>query len=249
MRLAGSVVLVTGASSGIGRCVAADLAGAGATVIVTGRDPARLRAVSRETGVPGVLADLSRPGAGARLAERVLERWGRVDALVCNAGVGWAGDVAGMPESVLDRLLQVNLRAPIDMTRVLLPGMREQGGHLLYVTSIAGRLGVAGEAVYAATKAALDVFAHSLRLELRGRPVRVSTVVPGVVDTEFFDRRGRAYERRIPRPMPPGRAAAAVVRALRHDRAEAYLPGWLRLPVAVRALLPAVYDAMAGRFG
>jgi len=115
-----------------------------------------------------------------------------VDVLVNNAGIGWAGPFAGMPDAVADELVAVNLRAPIELTRALLPGMCRRSGHLVYVTSIAGRVGVAGESVYAASKAGLDVFAESLRLELAGQAVAVSVVVPAVVDTGFCPPAGQA---------------------------------------------------------
>jgi len=116
-------------------------------------------------------------------------------------------------------------------------------------TPASGRLGVRDEAVYASAKAGLDVFAESLRLELAGTGVGVTVVVPGVVDTPFFARRGRPYRRRYPRPLPVARVADAILAAIEADRPEVYLPAWLRLPVAVRALYPAGYRRLTGRFG
>jgi short-subunit dehydrogenase len=249
MRLTGAVVLVTGASSGIGGAVVRRLAAAGSRVLAAGRDPVRLNDLADATGATALVTDLAKPGSGKELAERALARYARVDVLVNNAGVGWAGPFAGMADSIADELLAVNLRAPIELTRTLLPGMCHRGGHVVFVGSIAGRLGVAQEAVYAASKAGLDVFAQSLRLEMAGRGVAVSVVVPGVVDTPFFVRRGRPYRRSRPRPLPPERVAAALVSAIARNRCEVYVPGWLRAPVAVRGLLPAVYRRLAGRFG
>ncbi|MGW5670069.1 SDR family NAD(P)-dependent oxidoreductase [Micromonospora sp. NPDC003776] len=249
MRLTGAVVLVTGASSGIGAALVRRLAGAGCLVLAAGRHPERLARLAAETGATALLADLAQPGAGRQLAERAVARHGRVDVLVNNAGTGWAGQLAGMSEATAAELLTVNLRAPIELTRALLPGMSRHGGHLVFVGSIAGRLGVAEEAVYAASKAGLDTFAESLRLELAGRPVRVSVIVPGVVNTPFFVRRGRPYHRSRPRPVSADRVAVAVTTAISRDRAEVYVPGWLRLPVAVRGLLPAAYRRLATRFG
>lgn len=249
MRLTGAVVLVTGASSGIGAAVVRRLAGAGSQVVAAGRDADRLARLAAETGATTIVSDLGRPHAGRELAEQALARHTRVDVLVNNAGVGWAGPFGGMADALADELLAVNLRAPIELTRALLPGMCHRGGHLVFVGSIAGRLGVNGESVYAATKAGLDTFAQSLRMELAGRRVGVSTVVPGVVDTPFFVRRGQPYRRRRPCPVPPERVADALVDAIVRDRAEVYVPGWLRLPVAVRGLLPGLYRRLATRFG
>jgi short-subunit dehydrogenase len=245
VRIAGSVALVTGASSGIGREVARRLAAAGARVLAHGRNAAALA----DLDATPLIADLAEPGAGGRLAEVALAAAGRVDIVVANAGLGWAGPFAEMPPEIAARLLAVNLAAPIDLTRALLPQFGDRPGYLIYVTSIAGRMGVAGEAVYAATKAGLDGFAESLRFELHDRPVRIGVVVPGVVDTAFFDRRGHPYDRGRPRPIPAGRVAGRVVGMISTGGAESYTPGWLRLPVAVRGALPGVYRRLGARFG
>jgi short-subunit dehydrogenase len=244
------VALVTGASAGLGRAIALALARRGVLVVAHGRDESRLAEVARRTGGIAIGADLADPAQVRRLAGEALERAGRVDVLVHNAGVGWAGSLTDMDDGSADHLLAVNLAAPITLTRSLLPPMLARGtGHLLFVTSIAGRLGVAGEAVYAATKAGVDAFAESLRLELRGTGVTVGVLVPGVVDTTFFERRGTPYRRRRPRPLPPERVAEAAMRGVAGGSADIQVPRWLRLPVVVKAAAPGVYRSLAGRFG
>jgi short-subunit dehydrogenase len=246
MRIQGAVALVTGASSGIGWAAARRLAEAGAQVVAHGRDGARLAELSRLTGASVVTGDLSDPASAAAIAKQA----GTVDILVSNAGIGWAGAFLDMPGDEVARLVAVNLTGPIELTRALLPGMLARGrGHLMFVTSIAGRMGVGGEAVYSATKAGLDAFAESLRFELTGTAVQVSVLVPGVVDTAFFDRRGRPYERRRPRPLPAEMVADTLVKGIAADRPELYAPRWLRLPVAVRGTMPGVYRKLAARFG
>jgi short-subunit dehydrogenase len=250
MRIRGAVALVTGASSGLGRATADQLARAGARVIVHGRDVAALAEVADRTGGVALPADLALAGEAERLAGAAVAVHGRLDIVVSNAGQGWAGSFAEMPEADLDRLLAVNLAAPVRLTRAVLPAMlADRHGYLAFVGSIAGRTGVAGESLYAATKAGLDTFAESLRLELRGCGIGVGVLVPGVVDTPFFLRRGREYQRRSPRPRPAEEVARALVRMIADGRAEAYAPRWLRLPVAVRGALPGVYRGLAGRFG
>jgi short-subunit dehydrogenase len=250
MRIRDAAVLVTGASSGLGRAAAEQLAAAGALVIAHGRETAALAEVAASTGGTALPADLSVPGEAQRLAEAALAVHGRLDIVVNNAGQGWAGPFTGMPAADLERLIAVNLSAPVALTRAVLPAMLGAGtGYLAFVGSIAGRTGVAGESVYAATKAGLDTFAESLRFELRRTGIGVGVLVPGVVDTAFFERRGRGYQRRSPRPRPAGEVAAALVRMIAGDRAEAYAPRWLRLPVAVRGALPGTYRGLAGRFG
>jgi short-subunit dehydrogenase len=250
MRIRDNVVLVTGASSGIGWATAVRLARAGARVVAHGRDKSRLAALADLVGAVPVTGELADPAQVARLAGDAIEAAGRVDIVVHNAGAGWAGPFDRMPGSDIERLIAVNLAAPIELTRAFLPPMRARGdGYLMFVTSIAGRVGVAGEAVYAATKAGLDAFAESLRLELRGSGVRVGVLAPGVVETAFFERRGQRYARSRPRPMPADRVAQALVRTIATGRDERYVPGWLRLPVAVRAAAPGLYRGLAGRFG
>jgi short-subunit dehydrogenase len=138
----------------------------------------------------------------------------------------------------------------MELTRLLLPGMIQRGrGRVVFVSSIAGVTGVSGEAVYAATKAGLSTFAESLAYEVRGAGVGVSVVVPGVIDTPFFGRRGRPYGRKRPAPIPAGRVAGAVIAALEHDRALVYVPRWLRLPAWLHGAAPGTFRTLAARFG
>lgn len=241
--------LVTGASSGIGRATAAALNRHGYRVIVHGRDAGALAETARAVDGRAVVADLVRPEEVERLADEVLEAaGGHLDVVVNNAGAGWSGAFPEMDPEATQRLLAVNLAAPIALTRLLLPAI-PGGGNLVFVTSIAGRLGVAGEAVYSAAKAGLDCFAESLRGELRGTGVRVGVVVPGVVDTPFFVRRGTPYARQRPKPIPASAVADAVLRCVETGAAEVYAPRWLRVPVAVRAVAPGVYRRLDARFG
>lgn len=247
MRLDGKVVLVTGGSAGIGAAVAERLAAVGARVVVHGRSEARTAAVAERVGGVPLTGDL---GAPEVVAEAALGVHGRIDVLVANAGVGWSGPFVEMRRDEIERLVAVDLVAPLQLVRCLLPAMVERrSGHIALVGSIAGGTAVAGEAVYAATKAAIDVFAESLRLELRGSGVTVSLTVPGVVDTGFFTARGRAYDRKRPRPRPAVTVAQALVDGIANDRAENWVPGWLRVAPAVRAVAPGLYRRLAARFG
>jgi short-subunit dehydrogenase len=229
VKVQGAVCLVTGASSGIGRATAAALAARGARVTALGRDAERLAGV----GERQIIHDLVEP-----LAEDL----GPVDVLVNNAGIGETSDV--------ERLIAVNLVAPILLTRALLPGMLERGrGHIVNVASIAGFVGPREEAVYAATKGGLIAFSESLRYELRGTGVGVTLVAPGVVATEFFERRGTPYARRWPRPIAAERVAEAIADAIERGRDEVFVPAWLGAVARFRGAAPGLFRALASRFG
>jgi short-subunit dehydrogenase len=250
MRLDGAVALVTGASSGIGAATAVVLAQAGVRLILTGRDVDRLSAVAALTRGLALPADLSDPEGPDRLIDSALAHAGRIDLLVCNAGAGWAGPMSDLPRAKATELLTVNLLAPVQLARLVAPGIAERGfGRLIFVSSIAGVTGVRHEAVYAATKAGLNGLAESLRYELAGTGAGVSLVLPGVVDTPFFRRRGRPYGRRLPAPIPPERVAQAIVMAAQRDLDTVYVPGWLRFPAWLHGTAPRTFRWLARRFG
>ncbi|MFJ4953423.1 SDR family NAD(P)-dependent oxidoreductase [Streptomyces sp. NPDC088760] len=248
----GGTALVTGASSGIGAAVARRLAAEGGwRLVLNGRDVTRLEQVAAQSGALALPADLTRPGAERRLTGLALDHLGgRLDLLVAGAGVGWAGEFTGMPAARIDEIVGLDLLATVHLVRSVLPHMMAAGsGRIMLIGSLAGSVGVRGEAVYSAAKAALATFADCLRYELRGTGVGVSHVIPGVVDTPFFDRRGTPYARSWPRPVPVERVADAVCAAVLHGRDEVYVPGWLRLPARVRGAAPGLYRRLAARFG
>lgn len=252
MRLPGTVALVTGGSSGIGAATARALATAGARPLVAGRDPDRLQAIARETGGLALAADLTAADGPDVLAGAATKAAGPggIDVLVNNAGIGWAGPIEQMTAEQVAALIAVDLTTPIQLTRLLVPGMTARGrGHVVFVSSIAGTTGVRGEAVYSAAKAGLGCFAESLASELAGRGVGVSVIVPGVIDTPFFERRGRPYDRSRPAPQPAQRVARALVRAIEREQSLVFVPRWMRLPAWLHGALPGTYRRLAGRFG
>lgn len=250
MRLAGAVALITGGSSGIGAATARALARAGACPLVAGRDPERLETIARQAGAIPLCADLAAPDGPERLAAAALVEGGRVDLLVSNAGVGWAGEIGDLTGGKAAELVAVNLLAPIQLARLLVPGMTKRGaGHLVFVSSIVGLTGAREEAVYSAAKAGLSCFAESLTYELEGGGVGVSVVVPGAVNTPFFDRRGRPYNRATPTPIRPERVARAIVTAAQRDRDVVFVPGWMRFPAWLHGTAPQTFRALASRFG
>jgi len=245
MRLQGRSALVTGASSGIGTATAAQLAAAGCRLVLLGRDSTRLDQVVRRTGGSAMVADLATPAGLLRACAAAAE----VDLLVNNAGCGFAGELPTMSVEDVSGLVAVNLTAPMQLARAAVAGMRSRRlGHLAFVSSIAA-VGVAEEAVYAATKAGLRTFAASLRAEVSRDGLGVTTVLPGAVDTAFFGSRGRSYDRRVPRQLDAATVARALVRAVERDRAEVFVPAWLTVAARVQGALPGTFTLLARHFG
>ncbi|MEW2078878.1 SDR family NAD(P)-dependent oxidoreductase [Streptomyces sp. NPDC012403] len=244
------VALVTGASSGIGAATARRFAAGGWHLLLSGRDRRRLEETASGTSAVLLPADLAAPDGARMLAQAALRETGRVDVLVAGAGIGWAGPFLTMPHTDIDRVLFLDLNATLHLVREVLPAMVEAGGgRVVLVGSVAGSVGVREEAVYSAAKAGLAAFAEALRQELRDTGVGVTLVVPGPVETGFFDRRGTPYQRSHPRPTSPGRVAAAVWNAVSQGRDDTCVPAWLALPPRVRALTPGLYRRLLNRFG
>jgi short-subunit dehydrogenase len=223
---------------------------------LTGRDELALERVAAGLSEAGgdeatvvIPGDLTRPGTPATVVDTALAGLGGLDVVVSNAGAGWAGPMVDMAPEDIDALIDLNLRAPAHLARAALPHLLDKGrGHLVFVGSIAGILGVPREVVYSATKAGLVGLSDALRDELRGSGVKVTLVSPGVVDTAFFARRNRPYERQKPRPIPATDVAEAVVDCLEHGRPDAVVPGWLTLPVRLHGAAPHLYRSLAARF-
>jgi short-subunit dehydrogenase len=246
MELTGAVVVVTGASSGIGEATARALARRGSSVVLAARRADRLEDLAawiedRGGTALAVRCDVERPSDIEALASRVDERFGSCDALVNNAGVPGGGRFDALTVEAIERVVRVNLLGVILATHAFLPLLRRGGGgHVVNVASLAGRFAVPGASVYAATKYGVVGFTESL-LELRDSGVVATAVLPGFVPTESFSGRG-------PRPfrVTVEQVAAAIVRAIeRGTPGEVWLPSWTRPLELARIAAPGLYRRVA----
>jgi uncharacterized protein len=247
MELGGRTVLLTGASGGLGHAIARALAGRGARLVLTSRRVDVLDALAAETGGRAVSVDLSERDAVPRLAEEA----GPVDVLVANAGIPGSGQLESFSVEQIDRALDVNLRAPIVLSRLLCEGMAERGGgHLVFVSSLSGKAGAASSSIYAATKFGLRGFALSLREDLRPRGVGVSSIFPGFIrDAGMFHDSGAKLPGYVGTKTPED-VAAAVVRAIERDRSEVDVaPLALRVGTAIAGLAPEAAAIVQRRLG
>lgn len=228
--LADRTVVITGASGGIGRACAVAFVRAGAKVVTAARSTDKLDALVEELGrdrAEPVVADVTDPAARAALLERAHERFGRVDVLVNNAGWASFASVVSTPPEHVDRMLALNLAAPIALTQAVLPEMTARGhGQIINISSVVGVQAIPRMTVYSATKAALTSFSTGLRMELRGTGVDVINVAPGSTRTDFFDA-AAAVDVKAARfaktQYSPGRVARAIVKASRRRRREVSL--------------------------
>ncbi|MGI9185846.1 MAG: SDR family NAD(P)-dependent oxidoreductase [Solirubrobacteraceae bacterium] len=245
--LAGSTVLLTGATGGIGHAIARELNHHGAQLILTGRRDGVLDGLAAELGARALSCDLASRDAVARLAGQV----SGAEILVANAALPASGCLEELSQEEIDGMLEVNLRAPIALARALVPAMIERGaGHMVFVSSLQGKTGTPASALYCATKFGLRGFALGIREDLREHGIGVSTIFPGFIrDAGMFADTGVK--------LPPGvgtrspvQVAQGIVRAIEHDRAEldvAPLPQ--RLGTAVAGLVPELAASVSRRLG
>jgi short-subunit dehydrogenase len=221
MDVNGRTALLTGATGGLGRAIAAGLAARGASLLLSARGEDALVALAES--LPGaenhrvLVADLAEPGAAEDLAERAAG----ADVLVANAGLPGAGWLAEFSPEEIGRALRVNLEAPMLLARALFPPMLERGaGHLVFVSSLSGKSASPRTSVYNATKFGLRGFALGLRADLAPRGVGVSLVSPGFVrDAGMFAEAG-AKTPPLMGTTTPGAVADAVLSAIANDKVE-----------------------------
>ncbi|SRR6266542_4628829 len=246
MELGDAVVVVTGASAGIGRATAVAFARAGSTVVASARREERLRELvgwiegrgGRALAVP---CDVSERSQIESMAERVQSEYGRCDVLVNNAGIPGGGPFAELSDKQVERIVGVDYLAVVWCTKAFLPTMLHSGrGHIVNVASLAGRFPVPGSSLYSSAKHAVVAFSEALHYEVAPRGLRVTAVNPGLVATEGFPHADAVERGR--KVLAPEAVARLIVRVVETGKApEVSIPRWLATLQAVRVLAPPLY--------
>lgn len=258
MVLEGRVAAITGGSSGIGLACATHLAREGVAVVLGARRVSLLEATARQIQAAGgraavVRMDVTREADVQALAGMATREFGRLDIMICNAGFGYYGTLEETPPDVMQRMMDVNYMGTFHGARAALPIFRAQNsGHLIFVSSIVGRRGIAFMGGYTATKAAQAGLAESLRTEFAGSPIHVSCVYPISTRTEFHDAMERDFGHAVSGLGPKQSVddvARAVVGCIRRPRPEVYPYRLSRGLAILNAVAPRVADRFVQKFG
>lgn len=252
MRLQGQVVVVTGASMGIGEAIAKLFAEEGANVVLSSRSKERIEAararignLERSLAVP---CDVSDPAQAKALLQTTIDRFGRVDVWVNNAGFGLVDSIERMDMNACRKMFDTNLFGAIQCIQNVIPVMRQQGsGCIVNVSSVAGFIGVPYMAAYGATKHALNCISRATRIELAGTGVRILNVCPGFVDTQFSANAVRGADRKKMRAanqrgIPAEQVARATLRGYLGKKREVVVPRFYNLVVLAYRMFPSVIE-------
>lgn len=249
------VVLITGASTGIGRSLAIELAARGAMIAGCARSRERLEDTlgvvqSKSPSSMVVACDVGSHEQVRAMVQEIIARFGRIDVLINNAGVGMRRPFAETSLDTIEAMLRTNYLGAVYCTHEVLPGMLERGfGHIVNISSVAGKIASLNLAGYCASKFALNGFSESLYHELKPHGIGVSIICPGPVKTEF----NKAFAETPPKSpalliVGTDAVVRAVIRAIEGKRFEIVLPRSLAAICWLRGVLPTLYRALSHRF-
>ncbi|HEX6031323.1 MAG TPA: SDR family NAD(P)-dependent oxidoreductase [Tepidiformaceae bacterium] len=258
--LAGRTAIVTGASRGLGPYLARGLAREGVNLVLAARNEVQLAEVATKLDKTGVRTltipcDVSRETDRERLVARALEEFGQIDILVNNAGIEVVQAYEELPPFEIERVIEVNLLAPMLLAHAVLPHMLERRtGFIVNMASLAGKTGPAHSETYSASKAGLILFTESLRHDYRKRGVSATALCPGFVSDAgmYADMQARAGVKanRLLGESTPAKVVAAMLRAIKKDQPEMIVnPGPMRLNLALRQLAPGLFERIVPLFG
>lgn len=252
MTLDGKVVVVTGASMGIGKAIAKEFVEAGASVVLSSRDVKRAEAARERVGhtdrTLAVACDVRKRADLEALLKAALDRFGRVDVWVNNAGYGLLDAVATMDIGEVRRMFDTNLFGTIEGMQVAAPAMKAQGsGTIINISSVAGHIPVPYMSAYSATKFAMNAIGKAARVELAGTGVNVMTVCPGYIGTNFGDNTVQGKERKRMNTAANAGATAedvarAVLRGYVRKKREVFAPAKYSLVVRLYQLFPRLVE-------
>ena len=247
-------MLITGASNGIGRRLAIDLAGRGAIVVGCGRSSERLQATSAEMQRTSQLStaikcDVAKLDQVRAMITGVLSKFGKIDILINNAGIGMRKPFAETPIEVIEELMRTNYLGVVYCTHEVLPSMIARGrGHIVNISSVAGKIGALNIAGYCASKFAMNGLSESLYYELAPLGINVSVICPGPVRTDF----NKSFADTPPKSpaslvVSAKFVSAAVIKAIEGRHFEVVLPRWLALICWFKRMTPNLFRAIADR--
>lgn len=249
MKVESSVIVVTGASAGIGAALVQVLLERGAQVVLTARRETRLREVVQSADPANYLivaGDIQDEAFCHHLIERTVEHFGRIDILVNNAGIGHASVVAEISAEHLQQVIGTNLYGLIYATQAAVPHM-QNGGQIINVSSIVGQRPIPNGVIYCASKTAVNFVTRGLRMELRGTPITLTSVYPGTTVTEFNQvKLGGTTKRR--RGVSAETVAHKIIRAIEKQQTEVYITRFDWLFTHLNRLFPRTLDRLFAIF-
>ena len=251
------VVILTGATKGIGRATAHVLAQAGCRLALAARNQPELMTLAEELELAGSRAiaiptDMGNTEQAAALARLTVQAFGGIDVVINNAGIGVRDDVVNLQEPAARQVMDVNYFGPVALIRAAIPFLTANpaGGLIINVSSIVGRRAMPGIAGYCASKAALEKMAESLRIELKASHIRVSTVYPGVTATQFNNNSlgGSQQGRGRLAGVPPEQVGRAILKTIRREPRDVFITLFDRAFVTGSTLWPGLMDWLLQRY-